>query len=474
MATICQFVDAISASPTVRLDLNALTAGVGLMIGEEGLDLTPPEMRVLTSPTFLADGEHVIASAAGNRVVGVPLRLFAPAASPDSAATVLQNLGRELDRPTNILKVQLHGMSSPVFFRTIRATGYEMQMMRNMLAHNTAPKLALPADPYAYGLRVDLAPVNVSNDPNAANGRFMDITGVQGDVSTPLRVDMSGSTLAGRQSLFAVRRRGTPSGAPFFLQAESMTQGTDTTVTGATDATGGGASPSGAASNSSATTFTTNNMTVTRLSTAAFPSSPTVEARGQYRVFVRVRPGTAAATFSIQLEHGVRGVLNTARTTEVTTTTYTMVDLGLIQLPEGVDPVTDGPGGATLSVVGVPLELHAQRLSGSGTLVWDYLMFVPADDRQGIMSWGTTAPSRFIVDGNARAVYGQDASGRIADVGMVGLSAEFPAVSPGVTNRLVFIRDVSPNPSSSDAIATTVGLTCSYWPRYLFVRPVST
>jgi hypothetical protein len=189
---------------------------------------------------------------------------------------------------------------------------------------------------------------------------------------------------------------------------------------------------------------------------------------------MRVRPVTAGAIFQIKLRHGIRAIDNPTVTTTVTTATYTMVDLGLVQIPEGVDPVTDGPGGATLQVVGIPFTLYAMRTSGSGNLNWDYMMLVPADDKLGIISWGSTTPTNFVVDGDSRSVYGIDASNRISDIGSVGLTSEFPAISPtGGTNRLFYINDVSPN-GSSDAVATTVTLTCSYWPKYLSVRPVST
>lgn len=466
-AEVVQFVDSISATATIRLTVSLAPWKVLLA----GTDVAPPPFRRATAQTLLMDGAIIPAAAYDNRVVRLHLQLKTN--DPTVSATQLQLLHRELDRATNIIRWQPVPTLPPVYFKTFRSPDYDPGASDpGINLHDIT--LAIPAEPFAIGHRVDISPVAVSNDPNAANGRFMDITGVTGDVETPLRISIPGSAVVNRQSLFAIRRRGTPSAAPFFLQAESMTQGTDTSVTGATDGTGGGASPSGAGSNSSATTFATNTLTPVRLSTTAFPSSPSVDARGTYRVFMRVRPATAGGIFQIKLEHGIRAIQNPTVTTAVTTTTYTMVDLGLVQIPEGVDPVTDGPGGATLQVVGIPFKLYAQRTGGSGNLNWDYLMLVPADDKLGIISWGSTTPTNFIVDSSSRSVYGVDGSNRVSDIASVGLTSEFPGISPnGGTNRLVYLNDVSPN-GGSDAVSSTVTLTCSYWPRYLAVRPVST
>jgi hypothetical protein len=88
---------------------------------------------------------------------------------------------------------------------------------------------------------------------NPTTGMFLDITSPKGDVDTPLFLNLTGTLgVTGRLvSGLAMRRRGTPSATPFVLQAESMTQGTDTTTQA------NSASFSGAGNNSSRTTFAT-------------------------------------------------------------------------------------------------------------------------------------------------------------------------------------------------------------------------
>jgi hypothetical protein len=462
-----QFVDSIVETATVRLSLTTAPWRVLFV----GTDVSPPQLRRATVSTMLADGALIPAVAYDNRVVRLHLQLDDK--TPAAAATALQALRRELDRPSNILRWQPEPTLSPVYFKTFRSPDTVDAIDHGINLFDFTCEI--PAEPFSLGHRVDVTPVAVSNDPNAgASGRFMDITAPQGDTETPLRISVTGSAVASRQGLFAMRRRGTVSSLPLFTQCETLTQGTDTSVTGATDGTGGGASPSGAGSNSSATTFATNTLTPVRLSTTAFPTTPSVDVRGTYRVFVRVRPATAGGIFQIKLEHGIRAIQNATVTTTVTTTTYTMVDLGLVQIPEGIDPITDGPGGATLAVVGIPIKLYAQRTGGSGNLNWDCLYFIPADDRLCLVSWGSTAPTSFVLDGISRTIYGIDGSGRIADIGQTAFSGDFPSITPGITNRLVYINDTTPNPGSSDAVSTSVTLTASYWPRYLSVRPVGT
>jgi hypothetical protein len=460
-----QFVDAVSATANIRLSLSAAPWSVLLA----GTDVSPPPLRRAVVSTLLADGAIIPAAAYDNRSVRLHLQLDSNV--PGTAATQVQLLRRELDRARNILRWQPEPAIPPVYFMTHRSPETIDLIDHGIGLYDFSVDLL--AEPFSLGHREDVGGITVNRDPNAgSNARFFEITGVKGDVETPLRVTIPGSAIVNRQTLFALRRRGTPSAQPGFIQAESMTLGTDTTVPGGSDGTGGAASPSGAGSNTASTSFATNTL-ITRLSTTAFPSSPSVDARGTYRFFVRVRPGTSGATFSLQLQHGVRAISNPTVTATPSSTNFTMVDLGLVQMPEGVDPVLDGPGGTELTVVGVPLSLKAQRLTGTGTLIWDNLIAVPADDRFGIVSWGATTPTNFVYDGTSRTVYGLDASGRVADISTTGLSGDFMVVSPGVTNRITYINDVNPVPVTSDPVASTTLVTCSYWPQYLACRPVS-
>ena len=459
-----QFVDSISATATVRLTLSQAPWTVLV----NGTDASPPPLRRAVAQTLLTDGAIIPAAAYDNRTIRLHLQL--KTSDTTVSATQLQLLHRELDRPTNILRWQPDPALPPVYFRTFRAPDYDpggtdhgIKLFEFMVS--------IPAEPFALGLMETITPVAISNDPAAgSNGRFMDITAVKGDVETPLIIKVPGASVTGKQGLFAIRRRGTPSAMPFFLQTEAMTMGTDTATSANTSA------HSGAGNNNVTCTFATNTTSVVRLSTTTFPASPSVDVRGTYRVFGRFSSGTTSFSAAGILEHGIRATRNAEVTwTQLIGGTYqAMIDLGLIQIPEGFDPVSNGPDGVALSVVGVPLKLYVRRISGSGNFVSDYLLFVPADDKMSIVNWGVSSPSQFVFDGTSRAVYGLDGSGRVDDIAAAYFVGDPPMVSPtAVTNRLVYVNDVSPTNSVSDGVATTVTLSPFYFPRYLSVRPVA-
>lgn len=461
-----QFVDSISATAAVRLSLS--TAPWKVLFN--GTDVTPPPLRRSVNQTLLTDGAIIPAAAYDNRMLRLHLQL--DSADRAVSATQLQALHRELDRTTNILRWQPEPTLPPVYFRTFRAPDYDPGTSDHGINLYDIT-LSIPAEPFALGHRVDVGTATVSNDPinTGSNGKFFDISSVQGDVETPLQIRMTGSDATGRQTLFAVRRRGTPSAMPFFLQCEAMTLGTDATTAA------NSASYSGAGNNNVSVSFATATL-AQRLSTAAFPSSASVDARGTYRVFLRALANGGfppSGTFVAQLRHGVRQTINKSATfTRIAALNQMqMVDLDLVQIPEGYDPGGNGPEGVSLSAAGVQLNLYMSRSSGT-TAILDYLLFVPADDTWCMVEWGVSTPTTFVFDGYSRSIYGLDASSNVADIITPHFVGDPPMVSPGVTNRVVVVRDVIPQTSSADAPATTYGVTTSYWPRYLSVRPVST
>jgi hypothetical protein len=457
------FVDSISATANIRLNLSAAPWSVLF----NGTDLTPPPFRRAVVSTLLTDGSIIPAAAYDNRTI--TLHLQCDASSPGLAATQLQLLNRELDRPNNILKWQPEPSIPAVYFRTFRSPDYVDNHDHGINLYDFV--LSIQAEPFAYGLQENsTSTVTINNDPTAgSNGKYFEVTGVKGDVETPVMFKLGGG-IANHQSVFAMRRGGTPSAAPFFLQAEAMTQGTNTS-TQANSAT-----YSGSGNNSSVTTFgSSNDLTHVRL-LSTFPSSASVDVRGQYRVYLRAHASSGSNTFAFQLGHGQRPVTNTER--DVTFASITngprMIDLGLVQMPEGFDPGGNGPSGVALPVAGVAIGVFASRLSGSGNLIYDYLLFMPADDRQCLVNWGATSVTQFVLDGYSRTVYALNSSGQIQDNGISYFTGDIPYFAPNVINRVCYINDVTPEPSLADLNSGTCTLDWFYWPRYLYVRPVTT
>jgi hypothetical protein len=457
MTNIIQFVDSIASSPTVRLDLND---GTTWTVSSDGTDLSPPPMRRTVVSTMLRDGEPITAGAYGNRTLTLSLDL--QAATQDLAWTATQNLWRELNRPTNLLKVQLGTV--PVFFKTYRAPDSVLEMIAGRVEYQRIT-VQIPAQPFAEGLKevVSGSPYTVNFNPAAgSNGMFFDVTGVKGDVETSLRLTMPGADLDGRTQVIAVRRRGTPSATPFLLQAETMSRpDVDASLPG------NDALMSGAGSNYTRHAFTTTAAWQARLDMTTFPASASVDVRGTYRVFVRVRKSSAASVVKLQLTCGDPGGVALSATDAVTLpldTVLRLVDLGLLSIPGGAAPVLDNDG-TTLSVAGARILLYGERTSGTGSLDIDYLLFVPADDRFAVVSsvLNAATPNRFRIDSDQERVFAINAAGAVETASAISVAGGFPMVSPGVTNRVYFIE------SLIAAVSDTAAVTAEYFPRYLLV-----
>lgn len=474
MASIVQFVDSITASPTVRLDLNS--AASGWMIDHEaGIDISPPTLNYAVASTMLADGEHIAGSSFQNRVLKLPIKLVYTATT-DAAATAIQNLGRELNRPMNIVKLQLQGATSPVFFRTFRSS-YTLSMLRLLLTEHTKVTLELPTEYAGLGLlETPVSAVTVSTDPAAAtNPCFVDVSGVKGDVEAPAIIRWPSSAIADDQeTVFATRRRGTPSAAPFLFQAEAMTQGTDTT-TQPNDV-----NFSGSGNNYSRCTFATATMQM-RLQITDL-GTPSVDLRGTYRVFLRYRKNTSGDAINLQLRWGdTVGFLSVNNDVFVTPNTnqITTADLGLISIPIGVDPVYDSTGAELVVSDSFLLKVQAERTSGTGTIDFDFLLLVPAgpepESRFGIVHWNDASSSptdHWILDADGTIPHARDASGQIISAGSPAITSGFTFLSPNQTNRIYMLR--STRAGDTWTLTTVSPVSVSYHPRYLSVRPAST
>lgn len=431
----------------------------------------PPGMRRAEVSSMLVDGSLYPSSAYENRVL--QLRLAVQTATTDDLATQLQLLVRQLNKPSNILAVKIK-TTQTVYFRTFRVPPDDVNIITQ--TRSTAlVNIDVLAESCALGPQEILPTATVANDPAAvSNGMYFDVTNVKGDVETPLLFSAvngaGGDALQGNYTVLAVRRRGTPSAAPFLLQAESMSRDGDTALQA------NSASFSGAGQNWTRTTFVTTSMG-DRLYLNPFPAAPSVDTRGTYRVFYRCRINNANDQINVRLRYGSTAPVNNDTVTVPGLTGLQHVDLGLITFPLGPDPVTVGPSGQEIAVVGMFVALQAQPISVvANQLDSDYLLFVPADDRFSICQWGFTGPSssteRFYADARTDAIYNMEGNNlnSLVNAALVG---GLPFVSPGVTNRIYLLRNVQRG--FSDDITTNTTVIASYWPRYLDpVRPVST
>lgn len=343
--------------------------------------------------------------------------------------------------------------------------------------------------PASNTLHVDEARVRQIGGPG---GMYLDIAAPKGDVETPLSLTVGGTVGTGGGGSggqiatgIAVRRRGTPSAAPLVLQAEAMTQGTNTTTQANSPLMSG---PTG--NNYSRCTFGSPGM-LDRLSTVTrFPAVASNDARGRYRVYARVRQTVGTDVIDMRLLWGSTAVQVTNATTRLPADTgagaptIKYVDLDVVQIPVGYDPVTDGLTGVELATEGLFLKLQAQRVSGSGSLDVDLLLFWPVDDRASLTSFPAvqnTPSDVFVVDGGPEpAAYCLGASGQIVSTAPVQISGTGAMLTPGRANRIYVARDLGTSTSTApagagDQITGTLTVVPSYMPRYVFpLKPVST
>jgi hypothetical protein len=300
-------------------------------------------------------------------------------------------------------------------------------------------------------------------------GSLFDITGIRGDVETPLMLRRSVVNL-GDESVFAVRRRGTPANAPWLLQAEAMTMGNDTTTQT------NSATFSGAGNNYTRTTFSGSPGMTDRVTASPFPTAPSVDNRGTYRVFARLRKNGTSGPVNVRLRYGGASAIVDNDTLTVTWTSPAMADLGLLSIPVGADPVHDGVSGAEIPARGLYVTLQAERTSGTDTLDVDYLLFVPADDRLAIVRWSDNpgTADQMVVDGVHDLTFGyQTSTGSVVSMTPGYHVGDLPMVSPAATNRIYHINEVAPG-EAEPTWPTTITFTLWYWPRYLRVAPVTT
>lgn len=434
-----RFVDSIAASPTVLFDLNDR---VNTQL--QGFDWGVPDLDQQIVSNLALDGGTVPVSAYGMRRPILEV-LFSPT-SRDHYAQLLQTLGRILDKPMSLLEWQPAADVSPIFWRILRSPQHSLLDLLTRPGSKPVT-LRLLAEPFALGLPV--TPINaaaVSKDPSVAiaagvGGQVLHFT-VTGDVPTPAQITISGA-LTGKQ-VIAVRRHGDVTAVTRSRQCEAMTAQVDTAIQ-ANDPL-----MSGAGQNYLRTTFTTTPAMTTRLSDSGLTGS--VDSRGIYRVFARVRRSAAVSVITVRTRVGTAPIYGPTRTLPQIAGIF-IVDLGLISIPGKPEPKFDGYGAELIPTV-PQFQIEAARASGAETLGWDYLSYVPADEEMCITDTAGSPTSRYY-DGPNDIVWSS------ADVPMARAGA-IPQLAPGITNQ---IRIVEPVGVVGDLSNSTV--TVKYWPRYL-------
>lgn len=465
---ILRFVSDIASSPAVRLELNDWTNWAM----ESGTNFGVPPLKRSVSSSMLRDGEYVGADAYGNRELNLVLRIAS--SSANTAATELQKFVREMDRAVNLIQYSPGGATNSVFFRTFRSplNTYQFDPSRKQVT------ASILAEPFAVGLRQDITGVAVSNNPANAQGCFLDLTAIKGDVETPLLIETTqGATYYQRGLAMGVRPKlGSLPYPTIFRQAESLTIGASSSVIADAMFSGG----------SKVRTTGDGAEPLTRVS-GKFPQSAEpagAECLGSYRVWIRCRRdqtnGTSTHTVraAMSLEAGARIIYNAGvAPPPAAGINAMMLDLGVVSIgqsfPKSPGYDTAGYRAETLPTLLIQEVNHA---APNGHLDIDYVLLVPTDYRYG--SWATVpttadASARAVIDSLNEVTYGGKATtgstpGVFGEVPPAGFAGSYPWVMPG-DNRLVMVEWGWPHDLTRNHT-----VTCRYWPRYLLVRPVST
>lgn len=477
-----KFVDTISASPTTRLDLNS-TSSTAWHTMAEGTDFGTPPLRRAVAGSLLRDGEVIPASAYGNRLIRLQLDA-SHVTSADDVGTLMQNLHRELNRPTNFLRYRVGtdaGLATnSVTFRTLRSPS-------TSVIYDGADRMVsvqVLAEPFALGEKETLTPVTVNNDPAAAQGQYLDITGIKGDVETPAYVLLSSLGAQRADIIIGTRRRGTPSAGAYWVQAEALTS-----LIADTSLPGNAAAMSGAGSNYMRTTFATTAAMADRMwLSTGLPAASGTDIRGTYRLYA-VCDGNAG-TYQIKWSMQPLGGLGSGLFVESDTVTFNtlgntdrqLVDLGRVTFPIGPDPTYDGYSGTEKTIGGAAWTVAAARTAGAATLDWDYFVLVPDDAARGddwCLIQGSVATTNvdYVIDGPNDLVYAQTVGSTTMPAwNPIPVLGRLPRLSPNQTNRWIMLRpdSAAAHATYGDVKTKSMSVTVSYWPRYLTVaRPAS-
>ncbi|RYC14559.1 hypothetical protein [Nocardioides zhouii] len=393
----------------------------------------------------MRDGIHVGSSSYDSRTL--TMEIECRKSTQDLAAVEMQKLWRELDRASNFLMYQPNGLTKPVFFRTYRSDTSQLVDVMAQAAMRTFTVEVL-AEPFALGLREDIAAATVAPSSTAYG---VTISTVKGDVATPPVLFTGTTAITSQQWLLATTN------PVRFYEAELAVNGTDAAdVSNAEYSSGAGVSVS----------FATNAAMTTRLSDFLGQQNPITA--GRHRALARMKLSTTGSTVRARLLVNGTPVptpSGAAYATLSDTSTAQVVDLGFVHVAGG------GVGFDTALSAGPELIIQLQRVSGTATVVVDWLMTCLPDSTAVINPPVGSVGATRVIDAVQDSAYYVDSSPPFTanvdgKTGMLGHVGGFPLLVPGKTNVLIWLL-------AQGAMASTTSVSVSYWPLYVHARPVS-
>lgn len=467
---LLRIVDGPYASANVLLDLSPGVSGYQI---SDNYTFPPPQATLRKADTPLDDGDLVLDTVYGNRLVNMQLVLPIQA-SADARNTATSALAEVIQRPSFWLEVKSDGASASRYLRCYRPTDTDLLVRLGGGRWWGDVNLQLEADPFALAAKVT---TDVTFDPDTWG--WQTVSAVAGDVPTPAVVERRGGASSagaaqGYMWLGARRRELVPATIPSVaLVGTGLALGAD-----ATTVTGDGTAYSGNRVDISYSGRVGLGVAGTDLRTSAtdvIPAQTDQRNRGGWRVFVRL--AASAAPHGIQMRAFVQPYPNSGAglvgpiVSAALSTGFGWYDTGLVvRVPKENAPVQVGYGDGTNRQLGaVKVFLDTGRVSGSGSTRIDAFMALPADDRlaqlYGHPGSGTVADSTFYDQINGCAWSESSSGGEVTyttsdPTNWVG---GLPMLSPTAPTDLLAIYN------SLGVGGTDPVMRLHYWPRYLAV-----
>lgn len=422
----------------------------------------------------------------GPREVSFSLLVFG---SRYAAMETQANLARTfMLRRRGWLRVKLDEFTSPVWLRTYTPTPSELDfslIQPDSVEDAWQIEVAVAAEPFIRGERVELGPYEINNNPaHATNPMGVTLPEIFGDAPAPLRITAAFShTLNQHDILWAT------AAVPAGYEPTVWQIGTGDGWSAANDTGAGVADSNFSGGSYRPVTFATLDTMATRILGQA-PSAP---APGRYKVMLRVaRNGISSFAFQFGYKtpnayyYDGSKVAVMDRGANVTAAHATWVDLGDFDFPL---PRATGMQG----VSAIPeVALAVQRIEGDDSCLLDAMVLLPLDLESvtSLEPWekvdalvsefsgyGPQAVlgARQVWDGDSETSVRLDANDVLDGLDPPVCRGKFPTVRPGVTNRLTLIQQVRLSDGdfgtvdNPDLINSLASVTLSYQPRWLWL-----
>jgi hypothetical protein len=483
---LVRFVNSISATPTVDLDLN-----LGQPFTTHRDDFS------IGAPTFAGDPMSVGVQY-GYRTINLVVQA---SGSNTASLTAYQALAKQITQD-NLLMYQLDAATPPVFFKTYKTQPSEIDMSEtkadNPLLSYWRLAVPLTADAAAYGLP-ETSTVTISNDPaSGTNKVFYQWPAVKGDLETPLYLEAATSDVRGQTRMLSSQALlGATQTGPVLVQANTLTH--VTTTTGGAPQIGNGS----IVDNTGDTAMSGGNYTrYTVGSSDARPSAILYGANllpgtlvGDYRILMRGRASLANDLWRFHIVQ-LSG-------TSITYATFAgdpvechgptvgphWFDMGIFRFPFGGPPVDPLSAFDTAyASPGLSFAVVFDFGINANSFDFDCFLFVPVGLDQAVATrYATTAndksgqltTAKMAWNGITDTTYLIDGSGNYSPSIPPKYDGGLPTLVPGMDNSIHYLQHIGTGyndprtavtTGTNDVLTNSTVLTWKYYPRYLHLR----